>query len=43
MLLEGKNKMSEVFEFPFFPATKIENSQILESILLLKILTAAVS
>ena len=43
MLLEEKVKISEVFDFLILPYTKIENSEISESVLLVQILTVAVT
>ena len=43
MLLEEKVKISELSEFSIFTYTKIENSEVRESVFLLQILTAVVT
>ena len=42
MLLEEKKKISEVSEFSILPYTQNENSEILESLLLLQVLAVLV-
>ena len=42
MLLEENNNISEVSELSIWPTPKIENLEILESVLLLQILTVVV-